>query len=87
MPVTLVRSAALGETSTCVEAAGIERRLPCTVSVPIELPGASVPPPAIVVAADSAGAAERAARVHRGARSAMEPFTLSVPPFTVVAPV
>ena len=65
VPVTLVRSAAVGETSTVYTPPALNVRLPCTVSVPMELPGASAPPLAIVVAADGAGAAQRAASYSR----------------------
>ena len=60
-------------------------RLPCTVRVPIELPGASVPPLMVVLPID-AGAADGAAALTVSAELAIEPFTDSVPALTVVEP-
>jgi hypothetical protein len=88
VPVTLVRSAALPETSTRYAAALAITRLPCTVNVPIELPGASVPP--LLIAAEptvplppSVPPAFTVVRID----VAIEPFTSNVPALTVVAPV
>ena len=61
-------------------------RLPCTVSVPIELPGESVPPLIVVLPIVPLPPMVPPALTVR-AELAIEPFTDSVPPLTVVAPV
>src|SRR5262249_57294425 len=61
-------------------------RLPCTVMVPGELPGANVPPLMIVVAPTVPVPASVAPEFTVTAELAIEPFTVSVPALTAVAP-
>jgi hypothetical protein len=86
VPVTFVRSAPAGDSSTAYVEPAPMVRLPLTVIVPIEFPGASVPlttvdgrnpvpptvPPAPTVSPEDV---------------AMVPLTTSCPPVTEVAPV
>jgi hypothetical protein len=58
-----------------------------TVSVPIELPGASVPPLMVVVPTVPLPPRVPPAFTVVRLDDAVDPFTASVPPFTVVAPV
>jgi hypothetical protein len=61
--------------------------LPCTVSRPIELPGASVPPLTVVSPTMPLPPSVPPAFTVVSADDAIEPFTESVPALTVVAPV
>ena len=62
-------------------------RLPCTVSVPIELPGDSVPPLMVVLPTVPVPPSVPPAFTVVVGEAAIEPFTSSVPPLTMVLPV
>src|SRR5262249_28400214 len=61
-------------------------RLPCTVIVPGEVPGAKMPPLLIVVAPTVPMPASVAPAFTVTAELAIDPFTTSVPALTAVAP-
>ncbi len=62
-------------------------RLPLTVSVPIELPGASTPPAETLVVPTVPEPPSVPPLFTVTFELAIEPLTRSVPPLTVVAPV
>src|SRR3954469_11532915 len=86
-PVTLTRSALAGENSTMYLDADANARLPCTVSKPIELPGASAAPALIAVLPTVPLPPSVPPEFTVRFDDAIDPSTESVPPPRVLAPV